>query len=69
MVDDDDMLLATLTTGDFFGEQCLLKGPSQPATASIRSVEYSDLLKLSRQTFTDLGSTYSSTVATSLYRW
>jgi CRP-like cAMP-binding protein len=50
------LLLATLTTGDFFGERCILRDANEPADCSVRSVEYSDLLKLSRTTFEDLQS-------------
>lgn len=44
VVDDVEVLIGTLGTGDFFGEMALLEGRRR--SASIRAVEYSDLYVL-----------------------
>jgi hypothetical protein len=46
---DGQMIYATLTDGNFFGEIALLF--SQPRTASIRALDYCDLYALSKETF------------------
>jgi voltage-gated potassium channel len=46
---DGEMVYATLTTGDFFGEMALLL--RQPRTASVRAVDYCDLYLLSVAAF------------------
>lgn len=49
LVDNDNKILSTMTSGDFFGEIALFK--NQNRTASIKAISYCDIYSLDKQSF------------------